>query len=229
MSELAVFGVGVSDDEPRSARFEIVNPARSGVRFRLKKSGMRRICLRPWGLTMTPREKRLRTLVERHLTFVERVLRNLGVQEADVDDAVQRTFIVIADRLDDIKVGAEKSFLFNSARYIASHARRSAARHRALQELDEEMPEDRKGPEELVGQKQARELLDGILESMQEDLRVVFTLFEFEQMTAPDIAVLLDIPLGTVASRLRRAREDFRARMRRIEAARMGGRKQVGA
>jgi RNA polymerase sigma-70 factor (ECF subfamily) len=196
-----------------------------GVRDRRhppETSGVFALPLQPYGVAMTAPEKRLRGLVDRHITFVARVLRNLGVQEAEVDDAVQRTFIVIADRLDDIKLGAEKSFLFNSARYIASHARRSNARHRGLQELDDQIPEQGLGPEELVSQKQARELLDGILESMPEDLRVVFSLFEFEQMTAPDIATLLDIPLGTVASRLRRAREDFRSRTHRLQAISKG-------
>jgi hypothetical protein len=50
------------------------------------------------------------------------------------------------------------------------------------------------------------------------ELRSVFTLFELEQMTMLQIAGLLELPQGTVASRLRRARELFADQRSRIEA-----------
>jgi RNA polymerase sigma-70 factor (ECF subfamily) len=49
---------------------------------------------------------------------------------------------------------------------------------------------------------------------MDLDLRTVFILYEVEEMTMAEIATVLQIPPGTVASRLRRAREDFLARVR---------------
>jgi len=45
----------------------------------------------------------------------------------------------------------------------------------------------------------------------------VFVLFELDGFSSPEIAQMTDVPLGTVASRLRRAREEFRAVARRIE------------
>jgi RNA polymerase sigma-70 factor (ECF subfamily) len=48
----------------------------------------------------------------------------------------------------------------------------------------------------------------------------VFVLHEIEQQTAPQIAEALGLALGTVASRLRRAREDFSARLARFQARR---------
>lgn len=167
--------------------------------------------------SMTAREQRLTKLVNRHIGFVERVLRNLGVPDADLDDAVQRTFIVVANRLDDIIPAAEKSFLFRAAKHVASHVRRSLARRR-LDPIDEYLPSPDESPEQIISQKKARELLDRILAGMPEDLRVVFTLFEFEDLTMPEIAQLIEIPVGTVASRLRRAREHFQVEFRRIEA-----------
>jgi RNA polymerase sigma-70 factor (ECF subfamily) len=59
-----------------------------------------------------------------------------------------------------------------------------------------------------------------VLEEMADDLRAVFVLFEIEEMSAQQISELMDIPLGTAKSRLRRAREDFAERVRR---ARGGG------
>ena len=46
---------------------------------------------------------------------------------------------------------------------------------------------------------------------MSLELRTVFVLFELEQMTKTEVAALLDLPVGTAVSRLRRAREHFRA------------------
>jgi len=51
------------------------------------------------------------------------------------------------------------------------------------------------------------------------DLVTVFVLFELEGLSAPEISELVDIPVGTVASRLRRARATFRAAARRMELA----------
>lgn len=164
-------------------------------------------------------QRRLAKLVNQYVGFVERVLRNMGVGEDDLDDAVQRTFIVVANRLDDIVVGAERSFLFKSAKHMASHVRRSRARFERHEPLDEQLPCDGESPEQLITQKKARELLDEILEGMPEDLRVVFSLYEFEDLTMQEIASLLEIPTGTVASRLRRSREHFHAQVRRIQAA----------
>ncbi len=167
---------------------------------------------------MPSREQRLTKLVNQHLGFVERVLRNMGVPDAELDDAAQRTFIVVANRLDDIVVGAEKSFLFRSAKHMASHVRRSASRHSRLEPLDDEMPSVQESPEQLINQKKAREILDQLLEAMPEELRLVFTLYEFEGLKMPEIAEYLEIPTGTVASRLRRARKQFEAGVRRFEA-----------
>jgi RNA polymerase sigma-70 factor (ECF subfamily) len=52
---------------------------------------------------------------------------------------------------------------------------------------------------------------------MDVDLRAVLALYEFEEMTTAEIAAILDIPGGTVASRLRRARADFRERVAMLE------------
>ncbi|HEX2730280.1 MAG TPA: sigma-70 family RNA polymerase sigma factor [Polyangiaceae bacterium] len=168
---------------------------------------------------MRERDKRLTRIVNQHMGFVERLLRNLGVPDADLDDAAQRTFIVVANRLDDIVEGAEKSFLFRSARHMASHVRRSAVRHRSLEPLDDQLPSVQDTPEQLISQKKARLILDQLLASMPEELRLVFTLYEFEGMKMLEMSELLDIPAGTVASRLRRARKLFKAGLTRFEAS----------
>ena len=49
-----------------------------------------------------------------------------------------------------------------------------------------------------------------MLSKVDPDLVEVFVLYELEGLTSPEIADLLEIPVGSVASRLRRAREQFR-------------------
>ena len=57
-----------------------------------------------------------------------------------------------------------------------------------------------------------------ILDGMTLDLRTVFVLTELEGMTMPEVAALVEIPVGTAASRLRRAREAFRATVAELES-----------
>jgi len=162
------------------------------------------------------RENRLHFLVTEHIDFVARVLRNLGTPPIDVDDAVQRTFITASNHLDDIRTGHEKGFLFQIALRVAAHARRSLARRREVPADEEEEPMDMVAtPEHLTDQKRTRELLDAILGEMPIELRSVFVLHEFEGLTMAEIAELAEIAPGTVASRLRRARAEFRLRVRR--------------
>ena len=165
--------------------------------------------------TMT---SRLSRLVDDHIDFVARILRNAGTAEADIDDEVQRVFIVLANRLDDVHRGSEKSFLLQTALHIAARSRRTMARRREV--LTGQLPQIADPvctPEELVDRRQMRQTVDHILGQMDRDLRIVFVLYEVEQMTAAEIGATLKIPNGTVASRLRRARADFRDRVSTLE------------
>ena len=72
------------------------------------------------------------------------------------------------------------------------------------------------GPEELAELSNARALLQDILDEMSLEFRSVFVLAELEELSAPQIADLLEIPVGTVSSRLRSARESFRGAVRRL-------------
>jgi RNA polymerase sigma-70 factor, ECF subfamily len=164
------------------------------------------------------REVRLRQLVDKYLQMVARTLRNAGVGESDIDDEAQRVFIAISNRLDDVRSGAEKAFLVQTALNIAAHSRRSAARRReTLMASPPDVLDSAAGLDEIADRRQLRRTLDQILRSMDADLRTVLVLFEMEEMTTVEIASILDIPIGTVASRLRRARTDFRERVGTLE------------
>ncbi len=73
-------------------------------------------------------------------------------------------------------------------------------------------------PDRAVEQARALEILDGILARMSLELRAVFVAAEFEGLSLSEIAEAFGIPRGTAASRLRTARDDFRARVARYEA-----------
>src|SRR5882724_1676448 len=161
---------------------------------------------------------RLRALVDEHFDFVWRTLRRLGVPASDLDDASQQVFVVVNRKLAEIDVDRERPFIFQTALRVASDARRTLRRRRevidpALLERVDVAP----GPDECASRKQARVLLDAVLEGMPLDLRAVFILFEIEELSSIEIARLLGVPTGTVASRLRRARVDFQARVEKLE------------
>ncbi|HEY0707011.1 MAG TPA: sigma-70 family RNA polymerase sigma factor [Polyangia bacterium] len=154
----------------------------------------------------------IRVLVETHFAFIARSVRRLGVPETDVEDAAQQVFLIAAQKLDRVVTGNEKAFLLGIAVRVASEARRSLRRRTARETAAAGTSEAvSTTPEEIARARQARALLDEILDGMPDDLRPVFTLFELEEMTMVEIATLLGIPSGSVASRLRRAREIFHA------------------
>ena len=156
-------------------------------------------------------QARVERLVREHHAFVWRSARRLGVREGDLDDVVQEVFLAAAKNIDSIQHGRERGYLFRSCIYLASHARRSVQRRREVvdeERLSEEL-DVRPSPEQAAATSQARARLQALLEEMPADFRAVFVLFELESMTMAEIAEVLHVPPGTVASRLRRAREIF--------------------
>ena len=156
------------------------------------------------------RGERLASLVEAHVDYVARLLRNLGTPESEMDDAVQQVFVVVSQKLELLEPGAERSFLYSTAAHMALHARRTVARRREAPEQAAELRIDHVTAEQLVDEKRARAELDRILSELPDELRRVFVLYEIEQLTMIEIARVLELPQGTVASRLRRARLQFR-------------------
>lgn len=163
-----------------------------------------------------------------HFHFIWRTLQRFGVNTADVDDCAQQVFLVASRKLACITEGSEQAFLFGTAMNVAAEARRTQARRREATGADPiEQHDPGPSPDELADRKRARALLDKVLEAMPMDLRVSFVLFELEEMPVQQIASLLDIPSGTVSSRLRRARAEFHRLVARMNAsgALRGGRR----
>lgn len=160
--------------------------------------------------------ERVQLLVEEYVDFVWRSLRSLGVPHADCDDGCQKVWWIVARKASDIEAGKERSFIFSVVVRVASDMRRSAARRPAA-ELDVEVASDAPGPDELCDRRRARALLEGILDGMPWDQRVVFVMYELEGLNSLDIASDLELSRGTVASRLRLARAHFERALSRYQ------------
>lgn len=162
-------------------------------------------------------------LAEAHLDFVFRCLQRLGLDEATVDDVTQEVFLIASRKLDAIEQGKERGFLYLTAKNVAGQYRQRAARRSEVEFEEEADPEhtmlathDQPSLDELLDKRRARLLLEHVLDSMPEKLREVFVLSELEELSAPDVASCLDIPVGTAASRLRRARKAFDLTLTRL-------------
>jgi RNA polymerase sigma-70 factor (ECF subfamily) len=164
-------------------------------------------------LSASASHQRVAELVQRHHDFVWRSLRRLGVHVGDVDDAAQHVFLIAARKLDAIRSGCEASYLYQTALRIASDYRKSKKRHSEVdyvEAFENPNPSDTNPSiDEMMDMRRARAKLDAVLDAMPTDLRAVFVLHDIEQVTMAEIAELLDVPSGTVASRLRRARKLF--------------------
>jgi RNA polymerase sigma-70 factor (ECF subfamily) len=163
---------------------------------------------------------RLRPLFDAHFSFVWRNLRRLGLAHADADDAAQQVFLVLARKLESIEPGKERSYLYGVSLRVVGEVRRARRRrHEVPDDSTGDAADPRERPDANADREQARALLDCVLDQMDLKLRSVFVLFELEELATAEIAELLELPTGTVASRLRRARESFHAIVKRMRAA----------
>jgi RNA polymerase sigma-70 factor, ECF subfamily len=162
--------------------------------------------------------ERLERMFHDHHEFIWRLLRRLGLGPDAAADMVQQVYLVAAERLDDIRLESEKAFLFGTAVRLS----RSLSRRERRCQLEDDMDVRQAASsrvEEVADQRRAVALMDQILAKLEPDLVTVFVLFEVEEISTAKIAELLQIPSGTVASRLRRAREAFRTHAQRAERA----------
>lgn len=166
-------------------------------------------------------EQRVRQVMHEHHDFVWRSLRRLGVRHADTDDATQEVFLIFAKRLEEVTAELTRAFLFGTATRVASNRRRGSRRapEEPVSSL-EQLSAPGLDPEELSALALARVQLQEILDVMSLEQRAVFVLCELEELTAPAAAELLAVPVGTVSSRLRGAREVFQSAVHRLGLAR---------
>lgn len=159
----------------------------------------------------------LREVFARHLGYVWRIARAFGVPADDADDVAQEVFLVVHRRLHTFEpTRSLRGWLFGITRNVVhTHQRAHVRRERRLSAVSPPTPPT--GPDASLELRQAAALMQEFLDGLDVDKRMVFLLADVEGMTAVEIAEALEIPLGTVFSRLRAGRlklEQFSQRLR---------------
>jgi RNA polymerase sigma-70 factor, ECF subfamily len=162
----------------------------------------------------------IRALVAREYPAVWRFLRRLGVPSSQVDDAAQRVFARVLAQRQRITRGSERAYLMRAAFRSALEQQRANKRQlaRASDVDGDQLASPAPAPDQSLAQQEELRLLDRALAQLSPELRAVFTLAELEELSFSEIAVALQLPRGTVASRMRRAKEQFTQAVRRLQA-----------
>lgn len=166
-----------------------------------------------------------RTLFEREISYVLHSLRRLGVREADLQDQTQEVFVVVHALMDDYdRERPLRPWLFGIAYRTASRYRRLARNARELPtDMDEKSPiDDSPLADETMAKQQSMSIVMRAMNEIDLPKRSVFILSEIDGVTMPEIAKTLEIPVNTAYSRLRLAREEFAAAVKRARARERG-------
>lgn len=156
-------------------------------------------------------------IVVEHAAFVWRALVHLGVSESQLKDVSQEVFLIATSKLADFEGRSSlRTWLYGICRNLAADARRRQAQ---APELLDELPESIMLPaqEGALWAKRAHAQLVRALGTLADEPRLVFILFEVEQLTMEEIAEATGAPLRTCYSRLEAAREHVRVELRRHE------------
>ncbi|WP_437814628.1 RNA polymerase sigma factor [Sorangium sp. So ce1078] len=180
---------------------------------------------------MSTPDSEFRALYDAHFNFVWSSLRRLGVREADALDLAQKVFLIAHVKLAEFEGRSlVTTWLFGICQRVASDYRRSARFRREVTTDAAEMDLYGATPDDLALSAESRQRAqeaEAILNKLPEPQRLVFVLFELEEMSGQDIADLLGISVGTVRSRLRLARETFSREVKRLALAQGTGRKEA--
>jgi len=142
-------------------------------------------------------------LFSEHGDFVFRTLQYLGVPGSSLDDGLQDVFVTAHRKWGTFEGrSTPRTWLYGIARRVAFRYRRKDENHRRRFVLTERVVE---GVDVPFEQANARRSVQALLEGLDEDKRAAFVLVEVEGFTAAEAAELLEIPLGTVYSRVRAA------------------------
>ena len=152
-------------------------------------------------------------------SYVWRALGRLGIAAADREDVAHDVFTNVYRRLEDYDPARSlRSWLFGFAFRVASDFRRQARHRIELVGIEAEPVSSAIAPDEQLISAQDRSLAEKALATVSLERRAILILHEIDGESVPTIAAALEIPLNTAYSRLRLARADFAAAVRRIRA-----------
>jgi len=158
-------------------------------------------------------------LYREHFASIWRGVQRFGVAERDAADATQEVFLIAYRSYGRFEGRSSvRTWLFGIAFRVAAARLRSASNR--LEVLSgQRLLEDQPVQAALSEQRELVQLLELGLASLPLEQRAVLALFELEGFSGEEIAAVLEIPLGTVRSRLRLARAAFTRTLRELHAA----------
>lgn len=151
---------------------------------------------------------RIETLVEAHYAALYRYAYRLSGSNAEAEDLTQETFCTAQTKLSQLRdASCAKSWLFTILRNAYLHKLRASKKEKqvSLEEIGELMD---RPPEPLPAVDSAS--LQKALDQLPEAFRTPVILFYFEEFSYRDIAEQMEVPIGTVMSRLARAKAFLR-------------------
>ena len=152
---------------------------------------------------------------QQEISYVFHALRWLGVRPPEIEDLAQEVFIALRrswSRYDQSR--PVRPYLFGVAFRVVSMQRRKGHREMAFANLD--VRDGGPGPDDELQVKQAREMVLRALEKIPLRRRAVLVMHDLEEVPMAEVAATLSIPLFTAYSRLRKARSELEAAVRRI-------------
>ena len=162
------------------------------------------------------------SIYRQYFDFVWSSVRRFGVNPASMDDVVQEVFIVIHARLHTVQNPETlRSWIYGVTRRTVSgyhRARRVKDASAAALAVEPSVQPLPRTPFDLAEQNDQIKLLFNLLEELDEPKREVFLMVELDELTVPEIAEILEIPLNTAYSRLRVARQAFEEALARHSA-----------
>jgi RNA polymerase sigma-70 factor (ECF subfamily) len=163
-----------------------------------------------------------REIYQRYFEFVWSSARHLGTSPESIDDVVQEVFIVIHAKLHTIqRPESLRSWIYGVVRRtVSTHRRSHNSKETNSVQLDtlDQIALSGNTPLDAAEQSAQLQVLSALLTQMDAPKREVFILSELEEMTVPEIADALEIPVNTAYSRLRAARQAFEAGLARRAA-----------
>jgi RNA polymerase sigma-70 factor (ECF subfamily) len=161
--------------------------------------------------------KRFEELIVPEMPFLARIARAMSRSQAEADDLAQETLVKAFRAIDRFDGKYPRAWLTRIARNTAIN--RDQRNREFLQADDtpiepEADPNELTDPEDIVLSGEVDEDLKRALDDLPPTFRTLIQLVDVEAMTYQEAADVLDIPIGTVMSRLHRGRERLRTSLR---------------
>lgn len=167
-------------------------------------------------------------IFQQHARFLWRTLMNLGVPSREAQDLCQEVMIVVHRRLPEFDGQSLRGWLYGICVRVAADYRKSARARREVPR--DELPEVGALPEQLeqLDRRVERQSLMRALERIGEEKRAALVLYEVEELTLAEVSEALGVPLQTVYSRIKAARQELRLELEREQPGKLRGDREAG-